>query len=1011
MKYWGCLLLFIIYGTFNAFGNGTPEVRIIYLIPSDKEFRQDYKDAIENAIKDVQTWYHNQMGNGKTFRLHIPIVEVFHTAHPASWYSTHPTGEYKDWFWDNVLKDGFKLTGGKFNDPNNIWIFYIDADPACRQLGGAGGGGVALLPANDLRGLVGEQNIPACPDESPDNAGVGRWIGGLAHELGHALGLPHPPECEDKDPSNDDNKCHSLMYHGYRDYPNTFLLPEDRQKLNQSPFFLPITSPRMARLSVLAVPSAVTISSGGYQQVTWRFRETNGVGVTITSRTAIFKSPTGQQLSGVIGPYSNDIHVPGNGMADWTDNVYLPPSVADTARAGGWNSINLEETFYGLDDNNNRVSATAVLIVNVPQEETRIISYLSWGYNIIYSVVPFALNDLKNFGCGQVWLWDWDRKEWVTDFYVPQFQVYWIYVENSCTVRLRGYAPSGRSWDLAGGKWQVITSTKPWDEIAGGCRLLSGPWFLRQVYWDEGRGEWKWDWQSLSTFEKMDGFHAYWVWVESSCYTLDALFYREEASHPLSFFPRLQQPPGGPPSIPEPPGPGPKLTAPIAPSNLRATAVSSSRITLTWQDNSDNEQGFKIERRVEGGSYSQIATVEANTQSYSDSGLSSEATYCYRVRAYNSAGDSPFSDEACATTGAPPSDRGNPPKASFTFSPPEPKVNETVSFTDQSSDPDNDIVSWSWDFGDGTTSTSQSPAHSYSQAGTYTVRLSVRDSKGNWDSTSRSITVGATPRGIYTLIVNIEPPGSGTVAVLLVNDEPYMGSNPQSFPATYTFQQGSVVSLGVTSIALGYEFIGWEGDVTISESIATVVMDRDKMITANFQKRKSPPSIRGEKTIEEALDLNQNHLIDDNEILQAISYWIAGELVPGTDGKIIDDAKILELMDMWIKGTPRPLSLSEAKVKGTNLAVEVSPKLVRNFSIVRFKVEGTGIAEARIQIFTLAGHLVYDSYFIPGNAFEWRPQTKEGQPLANGVYLYVVRVRGFDGREYVSEVRKLVILR
>jgi chitodextrinase len=386
------------------------------------------------------------------------------------------------------------------------------------------------------------------------------------------------------------------------------------------------------------------------------------------------------------------------------------------------------------------------------QEATQIIlnTYLSWGYNIIYSVVPFSLSDLKNLGCGQVWLWDWNRKEWVTDFYVPQFQVYWIYVENSCTVRLKGYAPSGRSWDLAGGKWQVITSTKPWDKIAGGCRLLSGPWFLRQVYWDEGRGEWKWDWQLLSTSEKMDGFHAYWVWVDSSCRTLSALYYRISSSSPL------QQPPGGPPSIPVPgPGPGPKPSAPIAPSNLRATAVSSSQITLTWQDNSDNEQGFKIERRVEGGSYSQIATVEANTQSYSDSGLSSEATYCYRVRAYNSAGDSPFSDEACATTGAPPSDRGNPPKASFTFSPPEPRVNETVSFTDQSSDPDNDIVSWSWDFGDGTTSTSQSPAHSYSQAGTYTVRLSVRDSKGNWDSTGRSITVGATPRGIYTLIVNI----------------------------------------------------------------------------------------------------------------------------------------------------------------------------------------------------------------------------------------------------------------
>jgi hypothetical protein len=30
---------------------------------------------------------------------------------------------------------------------------------------------------------------------------------------------------------------------------------------------------------------------------------------------------------------------------------------------------------------------------------------------------------------------------------------------------------------------------------------------------------------------------------------------------------------------------------------------------------------------------------------------------------------------------------------------------------------------------------------------------------------------------------------------------------------------------------------------------------------------------------------------------------------------------------------------------------------------------------------------------------------------ADSCYLYVVRVRGFDGREYVSEVRKLVIVR
>jgi hypothetical protein len=112
-------------------------VRFVYLIPSDRKLNINYQVAIEKAAKDVQRWYWKQM-NGKSFQLHTPVVETFNTPHPASWYSTYPTREKDLWFWDNVLKDGFKLTGGKFNDPNNIWIFYIDADPACRQSSGGG---------------------------------------------------------------------------------------------------------------------------------------------------------------------------------------------------------------------------------------------------------------------------------------------------------------------------------------------------------------------------------------------------------------------------------------------------------------------------------------------------------------------------------------------------------------------------------------------------------------------------------------------------------------------------------------------------------------------------------------------------------------------------------------------------------------------------------------------------------------------------------------------------------
>jgi len=53
-----------------------------------------------------------------------------------------------------------------------------------------------------------------------------------------------------------------------------------------------------------------------------------------------------------------------------------------------------------------------------------------------------------------------------------------------------------------------------------------------------------------------------------------------------------------------------------------------------------------------GGNYSQIATVNANTSSYTNTGLSSNTRYYYRVRAYNSAGDSLYSNEYSATTSA-----------------------------------------------------------------------------------------------------------------------------------------------------------------------------------------------------------------------------------------------------------------------------------------------------------------------------------------------------------------------
>jgi hypothetical protein len=95
-------------------------------------------------------------------------------------------------------------------------------------------------------------------------------------------------------------------------------------------------------------------------------------------------------------------------------------------------------------------------------------------------------------------------------------------------------------------------------------------------------------------------------------------------------------------------------TVPAAPSALTASASGSTAINLSWTDNSTNETGFSLERKTGStGTWSVIAgTIAANATTFSNSGLTAGTTYYYRIRSFNGAGNSTYSNEASATTGS-----------------------------------------------------------------------------------------------------------------------------------------------------------------------------------------------------------------------------------------------------------------------------------------------------------------------------------------------------------------------
>ncbi|WP_423930432.1 hypothetical protein [Candidatus Palauibacter sp.] len=127
----------------------------------------------------------------------------------------------------NAVKDCADIADGSYH----AWVVYTDLMEPCGPVYGLGRGGNsnAWLGAWDLVGLT-DPEYSHCGQRI---YGPNRWIGGLAHEMGHAFGLPHPPGCDEGLSTCDHG---ALMATGYADWPNTYLRDDEKEVLLEGRF-------------------------------------------------------------------------------------------------------------------------------------------------------------------------------------------------------------------------------------------------------------------------------------------------------------------------------------------------------------------------------------------------------------------------------------------------------------------------------------------------------------------------------------------------------------------------------------------------------------------------------------------------------------------------------------------------------------------------------------------------------------------------------------------------------
>ena len=172
--------------------------------------------------------------------------------------------------------------------------------------------------------------------------------------------------------------------------------------------------------------------------------------------------------------------------------------------------------------------------------------------------------------------------------------------------------------------------------------------------------------------------------------------------------------------------------APVAAFSFKVDANNNFMVFFT--NESSDADGDAMTYRWDFGDGVGSAQ-ESPRHTYKETG-----SFTVKLTATDSNGASDSVEKAVRITDDDDDEENNAPVAAFSFKA-DANNNFMVFFTNESSDPDGDNMTFRWDFGDGTGSAQESPRHTYKEVGSFTVKLTATDSNGARDSVEKVVRI------------------------------------------------------------------------------------------------------------------------------------------------------------------------------------------------------------------------------------------------------------------------------